>query len=101
MLALHADHLPVVRGSDPVLNGSARFGPTPDPEPDPGPDLSPVREGSGPDQSSELNCGNPIQDRLRTDLVCIACVRSHGPNGDTRQAGANEWSPVIVNLGIN
>jgi hypothetical protein len=58
----------LVRGSDLVLNGSARFGPTPDPEPDrrsgsaptpdPGPNFGPVRGGSGPDQSSEPNCGN-------------------------------------------
>ena len=58
----------LVRGLDPVLNGSARFGPTPDPEPDhrsgsalapnSGPNPGPVREGSGPDQGSEPNCGN-------------------------------------------
>ncbi len=68
MLALHADHL--VWGSDLVLNGSVRFGPTLDPEPDqrsssaptpnPGPNLGPVQEGSGPDQSSEPNRGNTI-----------------------------------------
>ena len=39
-----------VRGSDPVLDGSARFGATPN--------LGPVQEGSGPDQSSEPNHGN-------------------------------------------
>jgi len=58
-----------VRGSDLVLNGSARFRPTPNPEPDrrsgsapapnPGPNFGPVREGSGSDQSSEPNGGNP------------------------------------------
>src|SRR6266853_2816021 len=66
----HAD-LPV-RGSDPVLNGSAGFFlPTPNPEPDrrsgsaptPNPERNhgPVREGSGLDQSSEPNRGNPTQ----------------------------------------
>ena len=67
MLALHADHL--VWGLDLVLNGSARFGPTLDPELDqwsssaptlnPRLKFGPVQEGSGPDQSSELNCSNP------------------------------------------
>ena len=48
----------------------ARFGPSPNPEPDFGSgsapmlnfglDLGPVHQGSGPDQSSEPNCGNTI-----------------------------------------
>jgi hypothetical protein len=69
---LHVD-LPV-RGSDLVLNGSARFGATPNPEldrwsgsaptPKPQTKLGPVQEGSGPDQSSELNCGNPKHEKM-------------------------------------
>src|SRR6266851_1967356 len=69
-----------VQGSDPVPNSSARFGATPNPNlnhrsgsaptPNPGPNLGPVREGSGPDQSSEPNYGNPTCD----DTCCVTCT---------------------------
>ena len=63
--------LTVQTWSGKVRQVQARFGPSPNPEPDFGsgsapmlnfgPDQGPVHQGSGPDQSSELNCGNTIQ----------------------------------------
>ena len=87
VLAPRAD-LPVW-GSDPVLNGSARFGPAPDPEPDrrsgsptnPEPRTEPRsgsgRFGSGPKFGTKLrqpySCDD-IDDRLMVGAVLLGCA---------------------------
>jgi len=97
----------LVRGSDPVLNGSARFGPTPDPEPDrrsgsaptpnPGPNFGPVRGGSGPDQGSEPNCGNTSLRVSGSKDNLIKFWDSRIGTVLTRRAGTDKPSPLIVN----
>jgi len=99
VLALHAGNSQIlkplrrsqrlfpVRGSDAVLNGSARFGPTPNPDldfwsgsaptPNPGPNFGPVRSGSGPDRSSEPNRGNPTP--LARFVPRHPCLTFHPP----------------------
>jgi hypothetical protein len=69
----------LVQGLDLVLNGSARFRCTPNPEldhrsssapaPNPGPNFGPVQEGSGSDQSLELNYGNPSNINNQINIV--------------------------------
>ena len=88
----------------------ARFGPSPNPEPDIGSssapmlnfelDQGPVHQGSGPDQSSEPNCGNTSLWTIGDVLQLLVYKVLHGQvlasvlapgNGRCRRAWLSGW----------